>query len=153
MKTWHTKCFVRRLGVRRLSSQRMTDGGSTCRPKIVEAMKQCPRNEFAPNIPIRDALADRPLMMEEGFNISAPHMHAMLLEGLDLKPGHRYYRTKIHHCHSRQYRHLTMSTRAAFDHLEFDATAPNVMYQSLPCGSAECKGRFTYQAFLLIIEA
>ena len=50
----------------------------------------CPRNEFAPNISIQDALADNPLIMEEGFNISAPHMHAMLLEGLDLKPGHRY---------------------------------------------------------------
>lgn len=52
-------------------------------------MKVCPRNEFAPSVSIQDALADNPLTMEEGFNISAPHMHAMLLEGLDLKPGHR----------------------------------------------------------------
>lgn len=60
-----------------------------CRSKVREAMTLIPRNQFAPHVALPESLSDRPIMTAMGFNISAPHMHAMLLEELDLQPGHR----------------------------------------------------------------
>lgn len=58
--------------------------------KVAEAMRACPRKAFLPASYHREAYIDAPVRLEEqGFNVSAPHMHAVCLEALDLKPGLR----------------------------------------------------------------
>ncbi|KAK9817485.1 hypothetical protein WJX74_003052 [Apatococcus lobatus] len=58
--------------------------------KVAEAMRACPRKAFLPGNYQREAYIDAPVRLEEqGFNVSAPHMHAVCLEALDLKPGLR----------------------------------------------------------------
>ena len=60
-----------------------------CSSKVREAMTLIPRDQFALKLSRWDTLVDRPIMTLGGYNISAPHMHAMLLESLDLQPGQR----------------------------------------------------------------
>lgn len=54
---------------------------------VEAAMRQVPREEFLP-AEIRDeAYVDTPLPIGEGQTISAPHMVAIMVEHLELKPG------------------------------------------------------------------
>jgi protein-L-isoaspartate O-methyltransferase len=47
-----------------------------------------PRAAFLPDDLQQDAYVDSPQRITQlGFNISAPHMYAMCLEALDIKPG------------------------------------------------------------------
>lgn len=57
--------------------------------KVEEAMRRVPREEFL--LPeLRDeAYVDSPLPIGEGQTISAPHMVAIMVEHLDLAPGHK----------------------------------------------------------------
>jgi len=52
-------------------------------------LRSVPRHEFVPEDRRRDAYADRPLPIGDGQTISAPHMVAIMVEKLDLKPGDR----------------------------------------------------------------
>lgn len=57
---------------------------------VQRAMLTCPRGVFVPEAYRREAWVDSPIRVEEeDFNISAPHMHAQLLESLDICPGDR----------------------------------------------------------------
>lgn len=53
-------------------------------------MLACPRVNFTPANHQDEALMDAPIRVEEhNFNISAPHMHASMLEALSIQPGDR----------------------------------------------------------------
>eukprot|EP00882_Tetradesmus_deserticola_P022592 GHRQ01024520.1.p1 GENE.GHRQ01024520.1~~GHRQ01024520.1.p1 ORF type:complete len:324 (+),score=122.32 GHRQ01024520.1:74-973(+) len=57
---------------------------------VQHAMLTCPRGSFVPEGYRGEAWVDSPIRVEEeDFNISAPHMHAQLLESLDICPGDR----------------------------------------------------------------
>ncbi|KAF6261005.1 protein-L-isoaspartate O-methyltransferase-domain-containing protein [Scenedesmus sp. NREL 46B-D3] len=57
---------------------------------VHRAMLTCPRGSFVPEGYRAEAWVDSPIRVEEeDFNISAPHMHAQLLESLDICPGDR----------------------------------------------------------------
>ena len=53
----------------------------------IQAMRSTPREMFLPEDIRGAAYFDHPLEIGEGQTISAPHMVAMMAEGLDLKPG------------------------------------------------------------------
>ncbi len=56
-------------------------------PEIEEAMRREPRHKYLP-LSLQDvAYEDTPLPIGSGQTISAPHMVAMMLELLDVKPG------------------------------------------------------------------
>lgn len=58
--------------------------------KAVEAaMRRVPREEFLPADMRDEAYVDSPLPIGEGQTISAPHMVAIMVENLDLKPGQK----------------------------------------------------------------
>jgi len=50
-------------------------------------MRRVPREEFVPDDLREDAYLDSPLPIGEGQTISAPHMVAIMVEQLELKPG------------------------------------------------------------------
>lgn len=53
-------------------------------------MLMVPRDAFVPAAYAAEAWVDSPIRVEEhDFNISAPHMHAQMLESLDIQPGDR----------------------------------------------------------------
>lgn len=54
---------------------------------IEAAMRRVPREEFLPDDLRDDAYVDTPLPIGEGQTISAPHMVAIMVEQLDLRPG------------------------------------------------------------------
>jgi len=54
---------------------------------VEDAMRRVPREEFLPIELREDAYIDSPLPIGEGQTISAPHMVAIMVEHLDLKPG------------------------------------------------------------------
>ncbi len=56
---------------------------------IEQAMRRVPREEFLPDDLRREAYFDSPLPIGEGQTISAPHMVAIMVESLDLKPGQK----------------------------------------------------------------
>eukprot|EP00879_Flechtneria_rotunda_P008171 GHRR01008560.1.p1 GENE.GHRR01008560.1~~GHRR01008560.1.p1 ORF type:complete len:542 (+),score=177.66 GHRR01008560.1:161-1786(+) len=57
---------------------------------VMRAMLTVPRGAFVPEDYRGEAWVDSPIRVEEeDFNISAPHMHAQLLESLDISPGDR----------------------------------------------------------------
>jgi len=57
--------------------------------KVKEAFLACPRASFVPPQYLEEAYLDSPIRLDHlGFNISAPHMHAMCIEQLDVQPGH-----------------------------------------------------------------
>ena len=58
-------------------------------PRVEEAMRRVPREEFLPPDLRDDAYVDSPLPIGDGQTISAPHMVAIMVEQLDLKPGHK----------------------------------------------------------------
>jgi protein-L-isoaspartate(D-aspartate) O-methyltransferase len=56
-------------------------------PRVIEAMGKVPRHLFIPGNVRALAYIDRPLEIGEGQTISAPHMVAIMVEALDLRPG------------------------------------------------------------------
>ncbi len=56
-------------------------------PLVETAMRRVPREEFLPEGLRSEAYVDSPLPIGEGQTISAPHMVAIMVEQLDLKPG------------------------------------------------------------------
>jgi len=62
--------------------------GTFQNPKIEEAMLAIPRHMFVTEDLLAEAYHDNPLRFSRmGFNISAPHMHAMCLENMNIQPG------------------------------------------------------------------
>ncbi|MEM0449035.1 MAG: protein-L-isoaspartate(D-aspartate) O-methyltransferase [Methanomassiliicoccales archaeon] len=55
--------------------------------RVAQAMLAVPRHEFVPADLREKAYADTPLHIGEGQTISAPHMVAIMLEALELRPG------------------------------------------------------------------
>ncbi len=56
---------------------------------VIEAMESVPRELFVIPSEEKHAYADTPLSIGSGQTISAPHMVGIMIEELDLKPGHR----------------------------------------------------------------
>ena len=54
---------------------------------VEEAMRRVPREEFLPADLRDEAYIDTPLPIGEGQTISAPHMVAIMIENLNLRPG------------------------------------------------------------------
>ena len=54
---------------------------------VEEAMRKVPREEFLPADLKEEAYVDSPLPIGEGQTISAPHMVAIMVENLKLRPG------------------------------------------------------------------
>lgn len=58
-------------------------------PKVADALRKVPREEFVPRELRDEAYMDTPLPIGYGQTISAPHMVAMMAEALDLRPGQK----------------------------------------------------------------
>jgi protein-L-isoaspartate(D-aspartate) O-methyltransferase len=56
---------------------------------VIEAMETVPREFFVLPDEKKHAYVDTPLRIGSGQTISAPHMVGIMVEELDLKPGHR----------------------------------------------------------------
>lgn len=55
---------------------------------IAHALRVCSRDIFVPSNYRQEAFIDAPIRLEEyGINLSAPHMHATMLEALSIQPG------------------------------------------------------------------
>jgi len=59
-------------------------------PKVKRAMLKVKREDFVPEENIASAYIDMPLLIPGGGTISAPHMHAISLYALKLKPGEKF---------------------------------------------------------------
>ncbi|MFB6184929.1 MAG: protein-L-isoaspartate(D-aspartate) O-methyltransferase [Haloarculaceae archaeon] len=57
--------------------------------RALAAIRSVPRHAFVPESRRASAYEDTPLPIGEGQTISAPHMVAIMLDVLDLEPGHR----------------------------------------------------------------
>lgn len=68
---------------------RLEEDGTIRDPRVAAAMLCVPRERFVPPESADLAFRDEPLGIGEGQTISAPHMVAIMLEALDLAPGHR----------------------------------------------------------------
>lgn len=68
--------------------ERLRSNGYLQSEKVVEAMRDIPREQFVPEAQRRRAYADVPLSIGHGQTISAPHMVAMMTEALQLEPDH-----------------------------------------------------------------
>jgi protein-L-isoaspartate(D-aspartate) O-methyltransferase len=66
---------------------RLERTGRIERERTVEAMRAVSRHEFVPEGRRRRAYEDRPLPIDEGQTISAPHMVATMVDLLALEPG------------------------------------------------------------------
>lgn len=56
---------------------------------VIEAMEAVPRECFVLPGEVKHAYVDTPLSIGSGQTISAPHMVGIMVEELDLEPGHR----------------------------------------------------------------
>jgi protein-L-isoaspartate(D-aspartate) O-methyltransferase len=72
---------------RKLMVRRLIEGGIIKSAPVAHAMELVERHLFLPSDMVDQAYLDTPLQIGEGQTISAPHMVAMMAEGLDLKPG------------------------------------------------------------------
>lgn len=63
--------------------ERLVSYGFLRDEKVAEAMRKVPRHLFAPQEMAEYAYEDRPLPIEEGQTISAPHMVAMMCDAMD----------------------------------------------------------------------
>ena len=63
--------------------------GYLVNPRVEEAMRRVPREEFLPEDLRDDAYVDSPLPIGDGQTISAPHMVVIMVEQLDLKQGQK----------------------------------------------------------------
>ncbi|KIZ03317.1 Protein-L-isoaspartate O-methyltransferase [Monoraphidium neglectum] len=69
----------------------LRESGMLTSEAVAGAMLAVPRGAFVPIEHRAEAYVDAPIRVEaEGFNISAPHMHASMLESLRLQPGDRF---------------------------------------------------------------
>lgn len=71
--------------------KRLRSRGSITSEAVADAFRRVPRHAFVPHGERARAYEDRPLSIGEGQTISAPHMVAIMVEALDLEPGHRVY--------------------------------------------------------------
>lgn len=67
----------------------LRDHGLVTDQRVLEAMERVPRHEFLPPELKDQAYMDSPLPIGMGQTISAPHMVGIMLEALELRPGHR----------------------------------------------------------------
>jgi protein-L-isoaspartate(D-aspartate) O-methyltransferase len=67
--------------------RRLVQSGVISSDRVAHAMELVERHLFLPANMIDEAYLDTPLQIGEGQTISAPHMVAMMAEGLDLRPG------------------------------------------------------------------
>eukprot|EP00873_Tetraselmis_striata_P012076 jgi/Tetstr1/432340/TSEL_021737.t1 len=68
----------------------LKENGSLFSEPVIRAFLAVPRGAFVPAEYADEAYIDSPLRLEEfEFNLSAPHMHAMSLEALELQAGQR----------------------------------------------------------------
>lgn len=58
-------------------------------PRVIRALRTVPRELFLEASARAEAYEDHPVWIGSGQTMSAPHMVAMMLEGLGLQPGHR----------------------------------------------------------------
>jgi protein-L-isoaspartate(D-aspartate) O-methyltransferase len=72
---------------RNIMVRRLIEGGIIRSVPVARAMELVERHLFLPPSMTDQAYLDTPLQIGEGQTISAPHMVAMMAEGLDLKPG------------------------------------------------------------------
>jgi len=72
---------------RKLMVRRLIEGGIIKSGPVAHAMEFVERHLFLPSDMTDQAYLDTPLQIGEGQTISAPHMVAMMAEGLDLRPG------------------------------------------------------------------
>ena len=68
--------------------------GHITSPRVEEAFRAVPRHLFLPHVPLQEVYQDRPIMtkMIDGQYVSSssqPTIMAIMLEQLDLQPGHR----------------------------------------------------------------
>jgi len=63
--------------------------GYATKREVAEALMKVPREEFVPRSLMDEAYIDTPLPIGSGQTISAPHMVAMMVEALDLRPGQK----------------------------------------------------------------
>jgi len=77
------------LDARRLMVRRLTDSGYISTSRVAKAIETVERHRFLPSAMQNEAYMDTPLHIGEGQTISAPHMVAMMVEALDLRPGQR----------------------------------------------------------------
>jgi protein-L-isoaspartate(D-aspartate) O-methyltransferase len=54
-------------------------------PPVLAAMRKVPRHRFVPDVPLRDAYADRPLPIGSGQTISQPYVVALMTQQLELE--------------------------------------------------------------------
>jgi protein-L-isoaspartate(D-aspartate) O-methyltransferase len=67
----------------------LRDNGYVTDERVLAAMEKVPRHEFIP-AELRDqAYADSPLPIGMGQTISAPHMVGIMMQALELRPGHK----------------------------------------------------------------
>lgn len=71
--------------------ERLRSRGSISSRSVADAFRAVPRHAFVPEAQRDRAYDDRPLSIGEGQTISAPHMVAIMVESLDLEPGHRVF--------------------------------------------------------------
>jgi len=69
--------------------ENLVSSGYLRTPKIIEALKSTPRENFVPDLQKPSAYADRPLPIGEDQTISAPHMVALMTEALEVEAGQR----------------------------------------------------------------
>jgi len=74
---------------RRELVQRLRRHGYVSDERVLEAMEKVPRHEFLPEDMRKLAYVDSPIPIGQGQTISAPHMVGMMLQALDLQPGHK----------------------------------------------------------------
>ena len=72
---------------RMMMVRRLVESGIIRSDRVARAMETVERHLFLPQNMVDQAYLDTPLQIGEGQTISAPHMVAMMAEGLDLKPG------------------------------------------------------------------
>ncbi|HHQ48813.1 MAG TPA: protein-L-isoaspartate O-methyltransferase, partial [Acidobacteria bacterium] len=58
-------------------------------PRVLEAMRTVPREEFVPENVRAHAYDDSPLPIEDGQTISQPYIVALMTELLEVGPGNR----------------------------------------------------------------
>jgi protein-L-isoaspartate(D-aspartate) O-methyltransferase len=72
---------------RKFMVRRLIEGGIIKSAPVAHAMELVERHLFLPSDMTDQAYLDTPLQIGEGQTISAPHMVAMMAEGLDLRSG------------------------------------------------------------------
>lgn len=68
--------------------KRLKGHGIVTDERVLEAMERVPRHEFLPSELRDQAYVDSPLPIGMGQTISAPHMVGIMLQALELRPGH-----------------------------------------------------------------